>query len=102
MICSATLGPVDDLQQAEKDSLLGVTAEPQAAMLHYEFLPYSTNSTGRTQMGFNRRAIGHSALAERSILMMLPQAPPAMALRLTSEVFPTYFACWCIFVIFVL
>ena len=38
---------------------------------HYNFPPYSTGETGRMG-GFNRRAIGHGALAEKALNPVLP------------------------------
>ncbi len=40
-------------------------------MLHYNFPPYSVGEVGRFG-GLNRRVIGHGALAEKSILPVLP------------------------------
>lgn len=40
-------------------------------MLHYNFPPFSVGETGRMG-GFNRRMIGHGALAEKSVRMVLP------------------------------
>ncbi len=40
-------------------------------MLHYNFPPFSVGETGRTG-GMNRRMIGHGALAEKSVRMVLP------------------------------
>ena len=40
-------------------------------MLHYNFPPFSVGETGRVG-GMNRRMIGHGALAEKSVRMVLP------------------------------
>jgi len=40
-------------------------------MLHYNFPPFSVGETGRVG-GFNRRMIGHGALAEKSLRAVLP------------------------------
>jgi len=52
---------------------------------HYNFPPFSVGETGRVG-GFNRRMIGHGALAEKA---MLPVIPPAIdfpyTIRLVSE-----------------
>lgn len=61
--------------------------------LQYEFMPYSVNRSGRVwNQNFNRRAIGHSSLAERSLLMVMPfseshsETVELNTMRLTSEV----------------
>ena len=46
-------------------------------MLHYNFPPFSVGETGRVG-GFNRRMIGHGALAEKSLRPLIP----------AKEVFP--------------
>jgi polyribonucleotide nucleotidyltransferase len=40
-------------------------------MLHYNFPPFSVGETGRVG-GMNRRMIGHGALAEKAVRMVLP------------------------------
>lgn len=54
-------------------------------MHHYNFPPFSVGETGRVG-GFNRRMIGHGALAEKALL---PVIPPAIdfpyTIRLVSE-----------------
>jgi len=53
---------------------------------HYNFPPFSTGETGRVGSP-NRRAIGHGALAERSLIPVLPEADEfPYTLRLVSEV----------------
>jgi polyribonucleotide nucleotidyltransferase len=53
---------------------------------HYNFPPFSTGETGRVGSP-NRRAIGHGALAERSLFPMLPNFEDfPYTLRLVSEV----------------
>lgn len=65
------------------------TMETQAGakryMHHYNFPPFSVGQTGRVG-GFNRRMIGHGALAEKALLPVLPcgeQFP--YTIRLVSE-----------------
>ncbi len=54
-------------------------------MHHYNFPPYSVGETGRLG-GFNRRMIGHGALAEKALLPVLPaQAEFPYTIRLVSE-----------------
>jgi len=53
---------------------------------HYYFPPFSTGETGRIGAP-NRREIGHSALAERALLPMIPSEEKfPYAIRLVSEV----------------
>jgi len=54
-------------------------------MHHYNFPPYSVGETGRVG-GFNRRMIGHGALAEKAILPVIPeQSEFPYTIRLVSE-----------------
>lgn len=54
-------------------------------MHHYNFPPYSVGETGRVG-GFNRRMIGHGALAEKALAPMIPsQADFPYTIRLVSE-----------------
>jgi len=70
----ATLGA-----QTEAQDLDGLTGGPtsKSFVLHYNFPPFSTGETGRFG-GTSRREIGHGALAERSLLPVVP----------TEDVFP--------------
>jgi polyribonucleotide nucleotidyltransferase len=78
-----TLGPTKEAQ--ELDALTG-GAKSKSFILHYNFPPFSTGETGRTS-GPGRREIGHGALAERSLL---PVVPPEdvfpYSIRVTSEI----------------
>lgn len=52
---------------------------------HYNFPPFSVGETGRVG-GFNRRMIGHGALAEKALLPVIPdQANFPYTIRLVSE-----------------
>jgi polyribonucleotide nucleotidyltransferase len=52
---------------------------------HYNFPPYSVGETGRVG-GFNRRMIGHGALAEKALLPLIPeQSDFPYTIRLVSE-----------------
>lgn len=66
-LVTATLGTETDEQRYE--SLLG--EESKRFMLHYNFPPFSTGEIKRV-MGPGRREIGHGALAERSLLPVIP------------------------------
>ncbi|MFZ5806425.1 MAG: polyribonucleotide nucleotidyltransferase [Verrucomicrobiota bacterium] len=82
-VCLATLAPVDEAQ--EIDAYTGGDATKRF-ILHYNFPPFSVGETGRTG-GFNRREIGHGALAERSIEAVIPPEDKfSYAIRISSEV----------------
>ena len=52
---------------------------------HYNFPPFSVGETGRVG-GFNRRMIGHGALAEKALVPVIPtQADFPYTIRLVSE-----------------
>jgi polyribonucleotide nucleotidyltransferase len=52
---------------------------------HYNFPPFSVGETGRVS-GFNRRMIGHGALAEKALLPVIPaQQDFPYTIRLVSE-----------------
>ncbi len=54
-------------------------------MHHYNFPPYSVGESGRVG-GFNRRMIGHGALAEKALIPVIPpQAEFPYTIRLVSE-----------------
>ncbi|OIO59703.1 MAG: polyribonucleotide nucleotidyltransferase [Verrucomicrobia bacterium CG22_combo_CG10-13_8_21_14_all_43_17] len=79
----ATLGTSRDSQ--DLDGLTG-GAQSKSFLLHYNFPPFSVGETGR--FGFtSRREIGHGALAERSLLPVLPPEEDfPYSIRLVSEV----------------
>ena len=78
-----TLGTSRDVQ--DLDGLTG-GATAKSFTLHYNFPPFSVGEAGR--FGFtSRREIGHGALAERSVLPVLPPEDEfPYAIRLVSEV----------------
>lgn len=78
-----TLGTSRDVQDI--DGLTG-GATSKSFILHYNFPPFSTGEAGR--FGFTgRREIGHGALAERSLLPILPPEDEfPYAIRVVSEV----------------
>lgn len=54
-------------------------------MHHYNFPPFSVGETGRVG-GFNRRMIGHGALAEKALIPVLPDSTTfPYTIRLVSE-----------------
>jgi polyribonucleotide nucleotidyltransferase len=68
-LVTVTLGTKDDEQRIE---LLEPGESPSKRfMLHYNFPPFSVGEVGFMR-GAGRREIGHGALAERSIIRMLP------------------------------
>ncbi len=60
--------------------------ESKRYMHHYSMPPYSVGETGRMG-GFNRREIGHGALAEKALLPVLPSEEKfPYAIRVVSEI----------------
>lgn len=76
-----TLGTMKDSQ--DMDALTG-GPNTKAFMLHYNFPPYSVGEVGRLG-STSRREIGHGALAERSLLPVIPDDYP-YSIRLVSEI----------------
>ena len=82
-IVIATLGTSGDAQ--DMDGLTG-GASSKSFILHYNFPPYSVGETGRFS-GPGRREIGHGALAERSLLPVIPSEDDfPYTVRLTSDI----------------
>jgi len=78
-----TLGTSKDAQELD-----GVTggARSKSFILHYNFPPSSVGETGRTGSP-GRREIGHGALAERSLLPIIPAEDEfPYSVRLVSEI----------------
>ena len=82
-LAMTTLGTARDAQ--DLDALTG-GAESKSFILHYNFPPFSVGETGR--FGFtSRREIGHGALAERSLLPVIPQEEDfGYSIRVVSEI----------------
>lgn len=77
-----TLGGPDTAQLIETIEL---QATKKSFMHHYNFPPYSVGETGRVG-GFNRRMIGHGALAEKALAPVIPnQQLFPYTIRLVSE-----------------
>ena len=74
VLAALTLGGPGDAQLLDT---IEFQDKKKTFMLHYNFPPFSVGETGRVG-GFNRRMIGHGALAEKSIRAVLPE----------KEVFP--------------
>jgi len=82
-LCLATLAPSDEAQ--DLDGYTGGEISKRF-ILHYNFPPFSVGETGRVG-GLNRREIGHGALAERSLLAVIPSENDfPYAIRISSEV----------------
>lgn len=82
-LVTTTLGTSKDAQ--DLDALSG-GASSKSFYLHYNFPPYSVGEAGR--FGFTgRREIGHGALAERSLLPIIPTEEEfPYAIRIVSEI----------------
>lgn len=74
VLSALTLGGPDDAQLIDT---IEFQDSKKRYMHHYNFPPFSVGETGRVG-GFNRRMIGHGALAEKALLPVLP----------SKEVFP--------------
>src|SRR6185295_10711853 len=83
-LVTVTLGTKDDEQRIE---LLEPGESPSTRfMLHYNFPPFSVGEVGFMR-GAGRREIGHGALAERSIIRVLPEeAKFPYTLRVVSDI----------------
>jgi polyribonucleotide nucleotidyltransferase len=82
-ICIATLGPTKEAQ--EMDGLTG-GATSKSFILHYNFPPFSVGETGRYGSP-GRREVGHGALAERSLVPVLPPEDVfPYSIRIVSEI----------------
>ncbi len=82
-IAITTLGPTKEAQ--DMDGLTG-GATSKSFILHYNFPPFSVGETGRTT-GPGRREIGHGALAERSLVPVLPPEDVfPYTIRVVSEI----------------
>ena len=83
-LVTVTLGTKDDEQRIE---LLEPGESPSKRfMLHYNFPPFSVGEVGFMR-GAGRREIGHGALAERSIIRILPdEAKFPYTARVVSDI----------------
>ncbi|MBH52846.1 MAG: polyribonucleotide nucleotidyltransferase [Opitutaceae bacterium] len=78
-----TLGAMSDSQSL--DAITGGSKE-KSFILHYNFPPYSVGETGRFGIP-GRREIGHGALAERSLLPVIPAEDEfPYSVRIVSEI----------------
>jgi len=82
-IAIVTLGPTKEAQ--DMDGLTG-GATSKSFFLHYNFPPFSVGEAGRF-IGPGRREIGHGALAERSLVPILPPEDAfPYSIRVVSEI----------------
>jgi len=82
-IALVTLGPTKEAQ--DMDGLTG-GATSKSFILHYNFPPFSVGEAGRFS-GPGRREIGHGALAERSLVPVLPPEDVfPYSIRVVSEI----------------
>ena len=82
-LVTLTLGTKDDAQRIE---LLEPGEASKRFMLHYNFPPFSVGEVGFMR-GPGRREIGHGALAERSLLPIIPaEAVFPYTLRVVSDI----------------
>ncbi|MGO4882616.1 MAG: polyribonucleotide nucleotidyltransferase, partial [Bryobacteraceae bacterium] len=82
-LVTLTLGTKDDAQRIE---LLEPGEASKRFMLHYNFPPFSVGEVGFMR-GPGRREIGHGALAERSLLPLIPaETAFPYTLRVVSDI----------------
>ncbi len=82
-LVTTTLGTKEDEQRLET---LNLQETSKRLMLHYNFPPFSVGEVGFMR-GPGRREVGHGALAERSILPMIPPDTDfPYTLRIVSDI----------------
>ncbi|XP_043582523.1 polyribonucleotide nucleotidyltransferase 1, mitochondrial [Bombus pyrosoma] len=84
VLCTVTLDSLESSLKLDNISMLSSGVKEKNFFLHYEFPPYAVNETGKLT-GYDRREIGHGALAERGLRAVIPKDYP-FAIRLISEV----------------
>ena len=78
----ATLGPISDAQMLD-----GIDEEESKRYMHHYNMPGYSTGEAKASRGAGRREIGHGALAERSLVPVLPSVEEfPYAIRLVSEV----------------
>lgn len=83
VLSALTLGGPGDAQLLDTIEYQDTT---KRYMHHYNFPPFSVGETGRVG-GFNRRATGHGALAEKALIPVLPSKEDfPYTIRVVSEV----------------
>ncbi|XP_060826480.1 polyribonucleotide nucleotidyltransferase 1, mitochondrial [Bombus pascuorum] len=84
VLCTVTLDSIESSLKLDNISMQSSGIKEKNFFLHYEFPPYAVNETGKLT-GYDRREVGHGALAERGLRAVIPKDYP-FAIRLTSEV----------------
>ena len=78
----ATLGPISESQMLD-----GIDEETEKRYMHHYNMPGYSTGEAKASRGAGRREIGHGALAERSLVPVLPSVEEfPYAIRLVSEV----------------
>jgi len=78
----ATLGPISEAQLLD-----GIDEETEKRYMHHYNMPGYSTGEAKASRGAGRREIGHGALAERSLVPVLPSVEEfPYAIRLVSEV----------------
>ncbi len=82
VLTAATLGPISDAQLLD-----GIDEEEEKRYMHHYNMPGYSTGEAKPARSPGRREIGHGALAERSLLPVLPSVEEfPYAIRLVSEV----------------
>ena len=82
VLTTATLGPMGDAQMLD-----GIDLEESKRYMHHYNMPGYSVGEAKASRGPGRREIGHGALAERSLVPVLPSVDEfPYAIRLVSEV----------------
>ncbi len=82
ILSALTLGGPDDSQIIDS---METKNQDKRFMHHYNFPPFSVGETGRVG-GFNRRMVGHGALAEKALVPVIPSKTEfPYTIRLVSE-----------------
>jgi len=83
VFCTVALDSLHSAMKLDPISVITGGVKEKNFMLHYEFPGYATGELSRG--GFNRREMGHGALAEKALKQVVPD-DREFAMRLTSEV----------------
>lgn len=84
VLCTVALDSLESVMKLDPVTALTSGLKEKNFFLHYEFPPYATNEVGRSGP-FQRRELGHGALAEKGLRPVVPKDFP-FTIRLTSEV----------------
>ncbi|KAL5463352.1 hypothetical protein EMCRGX_G032244 [Ephydatia muelleri] len=84
VLCTVTFDSPHSAARADVISTLLGAQKSRRFMVHYEFPPFATNTTGPFML-VGRREVGHGALAEKALLPLIPKDFP-FTIRLSSQV----------------